>query len=198
MTDRIFTVYDVRLVDGEQNVIEGYGALYNSRSVPELGFVETIMTGAFAEADLSDVRMLWNHNSDMVLARTKSGTLTVAADERGLHYRGNVADTSYGKDALISVGRRDVDQNSFGFGQLSKGDDEWGIDDRGDVFRNIHRFRKVIDVSPTAFPAYPDAGINKRFDKRALAEIRDMLLKPKRDIERIDAMIKVHKILTTL
>lgn len=179
------------MASDKPNTIEGHGALYNVVSVPELGFDERIMPGAFDNADVSDVRMLWNHNGDYILARTKSGTLQVAADSQGLFYRGEVAETSWGKDALISVSRGDVDQSSFAFGQLSKGDDEWGIDERGNVFRNINRFRKITDVSPTAFPAYPQTKI----DARALSEIRSMLQKPKTDAAKIDLMIKVHKIL---
>lgn len=180
------------MVTDKSNTIEGHGALYNVVSVPELGFDERIMAGAFQNADLSDVRMLWNHNGDKILARTKSGTLEVGADSVGLFYRGEVAETSWGKDALISVARGDVDQSSFAFGQLDKGDDEWGVDERGNIFRNINRFRKITDVSPTAFPAYPQTKI----DARALSEIRSMLQKPKTDMARIDLMIKIHKIIT--
>lgn len=180
------------MVTDKPNTIEGHGALYNVVSVPELGFDERIMAGAFQNADLSDVRMLWNHNGDKILARTKSGTLEVGADSVGLFYRGEVAETSWGKDALISVARGDVDQSSFAFGQLDKGDDEWGVDERGNIFRNINRFRKITDVSPTAFPAYPQTKI----DARALSEIRSMLQKPKTDMARIDLMIKIHKIIT--
>jgi hypothetical protein len=136
--------------------------------------------------------MLWNHNGDKIMARTKSGTLEVFADPAGLFYRGKVADTSYGKDALISVTRGDVDQSSFAFGYLERDDDEWFVNEKGEVSRIIKRFRKITDVSPTAFPAYPQTKI----DARALSEIRSMLLKPKTDMARIDLMIKVHKILT--
>jgi HK97 family phage prohead protease len=187
-----YTPSEVRMVTDKSNTIEGHGALYNVVSVPELGFDERIMAGAFQNADLSDVRMLWNHNGDKILARTKSGTLEVGADSVGLFYRGEVAETSWGKDALISVARGDVDQSSFAFGQLDKGDDEWGVDERGNIFRNINRFRKITDVSPTAFPAYPQTKI----DARALSEIRSMLQKPKTDMARIDLMIKIHKIIT--
>lgn len=187
-----YTPSEVRMAAEKPNTIEGHGALYNVVSVPELGFDERIMAGAFEKADISDVRMLWNHNGDKILARTKSGTLEVGADSVGLFYRGEVAETSWGKDALISVARGDVDQSSFAFGYLEKGDDEWGVDERGNIFRNINRFRKITDVSPTAFPAYPQTKI----DARALSEIRSMLQKPKTDMARIDLMIKIHKILT--
>lgn len=180
---------EVRKAEG--NFIEGYGALYNVRSL-DMGFIETIMPGAFDKADISDVRMLWNHNGDMVMARSKNGTLSVNADERGLFYRGDVALTSYGHDALISVERGDVDQSSFAFDLDFQKDDEWDFDDDGRMHRKIHRIRSVADVSPTAFPAYPQTKI----DKRALAEIQEILQKPKRDIDRIDAMIKVHQILS--
>ncbi len=191
MSEVRYVKYDVRMIEGKPTTIAGYGALYDAPSVPELGFIERIMPGAFDNADISDVRMLWNHNGDIILARSKNGTLRLSSDSRGLYYEGDVAETSWGKDALISVARGDVDQSSFAFSPDIE--DEWGMDQAGQVYRNINRFKVISDVSPTAFPAYPQTKI----DTRKLNEIRSTLAKPRSDAAQIDLMIKVHKILST-
>lgn len=189
MIERRCVNSEVRALDGG-NIIEGHGAMYDVRSL-DMGFIEVIEKGAFDNADMSDVRMLNDHLSHMVLARTKSGTLTVGLDDMGLYYRGTVADTSYGRDLLVSVGRGDVDQSSFGFSVASKGDD-WEYKD-GQVLRHIVRVASVVDVSPTAFPAYPQTHI----DKRKLDEIRTLLTTPAKGMEYLDLMVKVHRILYT-
>lgn len=181
---------EVRKVGDTGNIIEGHGAMYDVRSL-DMGFIEVIEKGAFDAADMSDVRMLNDHLSHMVLARTKSGTLTVGLDDLGLFYRGEVADTSYGKDLLVSVGRGDIDQSSFGFSVAQKGDD-WEFKD-GQILRHIVKVQSVVDVSPTAFPAYPQTHI----DKRKLDEIRTVLSKPTKGIDYLDAMVLVHRILYT-
>lgn len=173
----------------DKSVIEGHGALYDVRSL-DMGFVEVIERGAFDAADISDVRMLNDHNSRQVLARTTSGTLIVTPDEQGLYYRGDVADTSFGRDLLVSVRRKDITQSSFGFIVAENGDD-WDFLPDGQLFRRVRKIKTVVDVSPTAFPAYPQT----RIDNRALAEIRSMLEKPKTDMERIDLMVKVHRMI---
>jgi HK97 family phage prohead protease len=177
---------EVRKASDATSIIEGYGAMFNVRSV-DMGFTEVIEKGSFDTADMSDVRMLNDHLSHMILARTKSGTLTVGIDDTGLFYRGDVADTSFGRDLLVSVGRGDVDQSSFGF---SVEKDDWEYAD-GLLLRHIVKVSSVVDVSPTAFPAYPQTHI----DKRKLDEIRNILSKPHRGIEYLDAMVKVHRII---
>lgn len=184
---------EIRMItaEGDKRFIEGYAALYNVESSPELGFRELILPGAFDKADMSDVRMLWNHNDDLILARTKNHTLRVEANDQGLWFSGEPAETSYGLDALVSVKRGDVDQSSFAFSLMWGVDDEWEVDDDGKMIRHIKRIRKVFDVSPTAFPAYSQTKI----DARKLEEIRSALTKPvKHNMERIDLMLKVQSL----
>lgn len=183
---------EVRLVGENKNIIEGYGAMFDSPSV-DMGFTEIIHKGFFDKADMSDVRMLNDHLSHMILARTKSGTLKVSVDEKGLFYSGVVSDTSYGKDLLVSVGRGDVDQSSFGF-CVAKGGDTWEYEN-DTLYRHLWMAECVVDVSPTAFPAYEDTRIQARnqFSETKLAEIRNAL--SKKNMDYLDTMVLVHKIL---
>lgn len=164
--------------------IEGYAALYNVRSSPDLGFIEVIEKGAFDGADLSDVRMLFNHDTSKLLARTKSGTLTVTADDKGLHYRGEVADTSYGRDLVELLKRGDVDQSSFAF-RIPKGGDDWQLQDDGSMVRHIRKIQLVNDVSPCPYPAYEQTSAAKR----SLEEYQETVKHNQDEYRRIAALV---------
>jgi HK97 family phage prohead protease len=137
-------------------VITGYAALFDSRSEDLGGFVEEIDRGAFADAlkrsDL-DVRFLINHDSNLVLARTKSGTLELSEDERGLRIYARVAPYSYAEDLRIAIERGDVDQMSFAF---TTEQDSWSKTEDGENLRRVSRVRDLFDVSVVTYPAYPE------------------------------------------
>jgi HK97 family phage prohead protease len=135
-------------------------AVFNSLSRPlGWGFREKIEPGAFADCDMSDVVAIWNHNMDIIFGRTRSKTLRLTVDEAGLQAEFDVPETGAGNDFLISLSRGDVDTASF---QFIVDKDRWVMDpDHGEV-RIIEKFRKLIDVSPVVFEAYPDTSIAYR------------------------------------
>lgn len=145
--------------------LEGYAAVFNTRAkLP--GFQEQIMPGAFKRAisQGDDVVALWNHDANLPLGRTKSGTLQLDEDSRGLHYVINLPNTSYGNDAHESVRRGDVVGSSFGFTVDPNGQD-WSEqkDDNGTPFilRSITSV-KLLDVSPVTYPAYGGTAVQAR------------------------------------
>lgn len=153
--------YGVELrADGEGNTIRGYAAVFNSKS-EDLGFREIIMPGAFdrALAEAHDVRALWNHNSDLVLGRTKSGTLRLSIDARGLKIEADLPDTQAGRDALTLIKRGDVDQMSFAF-RVPAGGDAWTEEGRTQVRRVTDL--DLVDVSPVAYAAYAKTKVSAR------------------------------------
>ncbi|WP_101844908.1 HK97 family phage prohead protease [Halobacillus sp. Marseille-P3879] len=140
--------------DENKQVIVGYALKFNSKSENLGGFVEVIDPSALNGADMSDVRGLFNHDPNMVLARSKSGTLTLEVDEFGLKYIIDPPDTSFARDLAFSMGRGDIDQSSFGFSITGDGD-EWEYDEQNDIYlRTIKRFDKIFDVSVVTYPAY--------------------------------------------
>jgi len=143
----------------ESPVIIGHGAVFNSLSENLGGFREKIEPGAFDEVIENDVRALINHDSNLILARTKSGTLKLSTDSKGLGFEIDPPDTTYARDLLISLGRGDISQSSFSF---SVKKDTWGEDENGDIVRTINKVARLFDVSPVTFPAYPDADVAKR------------------------------------
>jgi hypothetical protein len=141
--------------------VEGDAAIANSWSEDLGGFREMIMPHAFDEADVSDVRVLKNHNPDFILGRTTAKTAEVIPLPSALHYRYVDGGTSYGKDLLISIKRGDVNQSSFAFTVAKDGAEIKKASD-GMYERRIYRLEKIYDVSPVTFPAYPDTTVAKR------------------------------------
>ena len=117
---------------------------------------ERIMPRAFNKAlnDRHDVRALFNHDPNMVLGRTASGTLKLSKSLRGLDYEIDPPDTSYSKDLSVSIARGDVTGSSFGFivteqkFRTEQADGGQPID-----IREIHSV-ELLDVSPVTYPAY--------------------------------------------
>ncbi|MEM9990628.1 MAG: HK97 family phage prohead protease, partial [Bacteroidota bacterium] len=113
---RTYQTGEVRAAkEADSRTIEGYAALFGSKSQNLGGFREIIQDGAFDEVLQDDVRALFNHKNDHVLARTKSGTLSLSVDSTGLRYSFEAPDTTLGNDLLEMIRRGDISQSSFGF-----------------------------------------------------------------------------------
>lgn len=158
-------VCELRAIQGAEGTpprIAGYAAVFNVRSEVLGGmFVEEIAPGAFDDVVGQDVRGLFNHNPDFLLGRTKSGTLRLVVDERGLAYEIDPPDTQTVRDqVLVPLSRGDMDGSSFGF-RVALDGDTWR-EEGGLVIRTIHRIAELRDVGPVSFPAYPDATAAKR------------------------------------
>jgi uncharacterized protein len=145
------TTFEMR-AEGDGNTFVGYAAMFDSPSQP-LPFTERIAPGAFTRSlgdRRRDIRLYVNHNSDMVLASKKSGTLRLSEDRMGLRVEADLPDTSYSRDlrALMQAGV--VDKMSFGF-TIPKGGDRWSDDgmERTLTKINLHEVSVV-----TGFPAY--------------------------------------------
>lgn len=147
----------------EGRTIEGYAAVTESRT--DLGwFREEIAWDAFNDADMSDVRALFNHDPNQILARTKSGTLKVEIDDKGLKYSFEAPNTSLGNDLLELVRRGDISQSSFAF---TVKEQEW-IERQGErELRRITKVDTVFDVSPVTYPAYGDTTVAARSKEAA-------------------------------
>jgi HK97 family phage prohead protease len=132
--------------------LEGYAALFNSRSQNLGGFTETIAPGAFSRSLKSrgDVKLLWNHDSGEVLGSTRAKTLTLVEDERGLKVSALLPNTSRGRDAAELIKRGDVTGFSFGFSLPATGGDDWNAEGTERVLKTV----KIHEVSLTPFPAY--------------------------------------------
>lgn len=153
--------------DSSDLVIEGYFAVFNSNYDIFAGASESVAPGAFANTLGNDVRALINHDTTMVLGRTKAGTLELREDSHGLW--GSVKVNPSDQDAVNlyeRVKRGDVDQCSFGFDIVSE-DVDYRED--GSVHWTIREV-KLYEVSVCTFPAYEETAVKAR--ERDLADIR--------------------------
>lgn len=148
--------------DKDRITIRGHAAVFDRLSEDLGGFRERINRGAFRKAldQQDDVRLLVNHDAYPVLARTKSNTLELREDPRGLHVFADVAPTTFARDLRVSMQRGDIDQMSFGF-TVADGGDTWEMRD-GEVIRTITEIRSLFDVSVVTFPAYPQTAVDAR------------------------------------
>lgn len=138
--------------------ISGYFSVFDSCYEIWDGATESIAPTAFDGAPAEDIRCLINHESRLVLGRTKAGTLTLKTDSRGLW--GEVKINPHDQDAMNlyeRVKRRDVDQCSFGFDIL----EEEFTDHGTSVHWTIKKVR-LYEVSVVTFPAYQETGVTAR------------------------------------
>lgn len=148
--------------DEKTPLAEGYAAVFDTRA--DLGwFTEEIEKGAFDDVLKDDTRALFNHDPNMILARSKNGqgTLELFVDDKGLGYRFEIPDTTAGRDLATNMDLGNIDQSSFGFAIK---EDEWVYsEDRSEPdHRIIKKFARLYDVSPVTYPAYTDTTIAKR------------------------------------
>ena len=159
-----FYKFSALRASGDGKHITGYAAVFNSLSEDLGGFREIVLPGAFDRCLRGgpDVRCLFNHDANIVLGRTKSGTLRLSADSNGLKFDCDVPDTQAGRDVRESIRRGDIDQCSFGF--VVNGQN-WR--EEKDATGNPQTVRELsdvelFDVSPVTYAAYPQTSVSAR------------------------------------
>ena len=139
--------------------IEGYFAVFNG--VYELfpGGTESVDPHAFDETITDDIRALINHDTTLVIGRTKAGTLELKVDSHGLwgRIRVNQADVD-AMNLWHRIQRGDIDQCSFGFDILEENTE---IREDGSIHWTLIKV-KLYEVSPVTFPAYEDTNVSAR------------------------------------
>lgn len=129
-------------------------------------FTETIRPGAFrnALAEGQDVRALFNHDSNMLLGRTKSGTLRLSEDATGLRFEVDPPDSDVADLVVQAISRGDLDGCSFGF-MVRDGGSVWTIVEGPDGDEQYNRELTdldIYDVGPVTYPAYQDTSVAVR------------------------------------
>lgn len=139
--------------------LSGYAALYDTETVIGGLFREVIERGAFTKALQrgDDVRALFNHDANVILGRSTSGTLRLFEDALGLRYEVDLPDTQAGRDLWTLVERGDVTQSSFAF---AVDDQEWRAG--GELALRVVKDVRLFDVSPVTYPAYNETSVSVR------------------------------------
>lgn len=135
--------------------LEGYAAIFGAETRIG-GFSERIAPGAFRDSLASgrDVLALLDHKPDTLLGRTKSGTLTLREDAKGLAFTLTLPDTQAGRDLVALAERGDLGGMSFGFRAL---DEAWEGDTRELRAVELHEISVV-----QSWPAYQQTEISLR------------------------------------
>jgi len=155
-------------IDGRK--LAGYAAVYgqDSREIVENGrkFVERIAPGAFNETLSSgaDVKLFYNHDASMPLARTRSGTLKLRSDRNGLAFEATLPETTLGNDVRALLERGDLSgEMSFGF---YVSEDSWNKDRS----QRLVKRAQLVEVSIVQDAAYPQTSSSLRSVSAAYTE----------------------------
>ena len=150
--ERVLPIGEIRIDEGGDDgpgAISGVALRYGVKSADLGGFREVIAPGAITNLG-DDIAMLWSHEPSQVLGRTSNRTLELTDDSTGLSFRNELPDTQAGRDAAVSIKRKDIRGMSFGFYTVR---DEWETKGKEEV-RTLLEIQ-LLEVSPVAFPAYP-------------------------------------------
>ena len=150
--------------------LAGYAAVFNQETrITDIR--ETIKKGAFRGSLANrDIVALVDHDPRRLLARTKSGTLRLQEDEKGLRFELDVPDTQEGRDILTLAERGDLGGMSFGF-TVPKGGDRWQGQKRELRAVTLHEISVVH-----AWPAYEGTTVQARAKTPRLDALRRFLV----------------------
>lgn len=135
--------------------LEGYAAVFDQET-RIADFTELVRPGAFKDSLGGDVLGLVDHDTSKLLARTKSGTLRLAEDSKGLHFDLAIPDTSLGRDVVALAERGDLGGASFAF-TVPQGGERWTGRSRELVLVNLQEISVV-----SAWPAYEGTSVMAR------------------------------------
>lgn len=140
--------------------IEGYASITDTpyEVYDFMGkYDETISAGAFKKTleEKDDVRLLFNHDG-IPVARSKSGTMSLEEDKKGLKVNATL-DTRSGlaNDLVVALERGDLDEMSFAFKVIRQ---EWNEDYTERWIKEV----KLFDTSIVTYPANPDTSVGLR------------------------------------
>lgn len=169
--------------DVEALMLEGRPIVYDVQTVinAEVGsFTEIIRSGALDETDLTDARLLYNHDLNKIpLARTPK-TMQLIKDQSGLKMTARLPNTEEAKSVYTAVKRGDLSGMSFAF-KVPPGGDKYNPKNNT---REIFKISKVYEISIVPFPAYPQTSIEAR-----------SILEKINDPKRTEMKIKINQIL---
>lgn len=156
--------------DGETGrTAAGYAVLFNNETDIGGDWTETIAPGAFTNSLATrDVVALHSHDTGRVVGRAGAKTLTLRQDATGLAFENALPDTTDGRDLVVSIGRGDIPGMSFGFVTRKQ---EW--DETVDPPHRTIIEAELLEITYTAFPAYPDTSVGLRSLDAIKAEKRE-------------------------
>ena len=170
--------------------LDGYFAVFDQPYEVCPGWIETVSPGAFSRTlrEGKDVKVLWNHNTDLVLGSTENRTAHLSEDDVGLHGPVEINEEDQdAKNAIARVARGDVRGCSFGF-EIRGMEESW---DENGTYRTRLTDVELFEVSPCTFPAYAQTSITARA-KETLEDAKKKLVEA-REKKRNDWRAEMRK-----
>ena len=157
---------ETRTAEDGAKIVEGYATTFNQPYQlwrdKEMTVNEQVDRNAFAETDMTDVIMQYDHEG-RVFARIANGTLELESDEHGLRIRANLGGTEIGRQLFEEIEGGYTNKMSFGFtvtGEERKTTRD--ADGHITVLRTITKIGKLFDVSAVSLPANDATEISAR------------------------------------
>lgn len=182
-------------------VVEGYAATFDQPYLlwgdDRYAVYEQIDRNAFAETDMSDVIMQYDHQG-RVFARNKNNTLELETDDHGLKIRAHLGGTEIGRQLYEEIKGGYTDKMSFGFTVRTdrRTEDRDEQADKTTILRTITAIKKLYDVSAVSLPANDATEISARsLGEGVIAEAEAERLaveERRRKIEQIKLMMEVN------
>lgn len=203
-TDREYRRIDVanlELPDGEDQIVEGYATTFDQEYTlwddGEYRVNESIDRNAFAETDMSDVIMQYDHVG-RVFARVKNDTLQLSTDDHGLKIRAFLGGTDIGRQLYQEIKGGYTDKMSFGFtvAKDERTEERDNENRKTTIHRKITGIKKLYDVSAVSLPANDATEISARSCVDGLIEAARLeeaaREERKRKIQRIKLLMEVN------
>lgn len=158
---RVFEIRAEKPGENEGMVLTGRPIVYDTPTVirePTGQYIEVIKRGALDGADLSEVRLLYNHDLNKIPLAKTPRTMQLSLSDAGMDMTASLPDTEEARAIHTAVQRGDLSGMSFSF-KVPKGGDSY---DPATNTRTINRIEKVLECSVVPFPAYPTTSVEAR------------------------------------
>ena len=120
------------------------------------GYRTVIDKGAFDKVlETADVRLLVNHDDNLLMGRTSSGTLRLSVDGDGIYFEGDPPDSDLSRHYMAAIERGDMDGCSF---SCAIDVDQWDFSGETPV-RTLMSLSQLYDVGPVTYPAFRDTSV---------------------------------------
>ncbi|WP_449354404.1 HK97 family phage prohead protease [Virgibacillus natechei] len=150
---------------------------------PMGGYTEVIKRNALDGVDLTDTRLLYNHDLSKIPLAKAPKTMELYTDDKGLNMRATLPDTEEGRSVYTAVKRGDLTGMSFSF-TCDKAGSQYNAKTQT---RSISKINKLYECSIVPFPAYQTTSVEARSQMQEAEQ---------QEKEKQDARIKLNQILT--
>jgi len=184
----------LRSEENGDKFIEGYAVLFNQRSKLisdwDGQYYEIIhpqaLDAVLHRRDLNVLATI-DHNRSKMLGRTKSGTLELIKDQRGLMYRIKVPDTTLGNDIAEMISRGDYYESSFIF-TVSKMSYNKTVKP---FLRTIIQVENLFDVSVVIDGYYANTAVKLRSQEWETTEIENS---ETNSLDILEKQLQIHNL----